>query len=222
MVPHPKIFGSELWSRLFRQNSTTNQRIFELNDTVQQTAADSATEAAIESVVTNAPPAQTEAAFNRASVEHRRSAPREDGKPTEPSWRDDSAPLAPMPDAPPIATSEVDAAVVKLNERGGDHAALVASWGPDIGKNLAWAKSAFADIVTNRPDLIQKFEAAGLGDDPSVLQHLASYGRLNAGLMGDFTIARRNNEPMPINRTGTTPVGPAGNYRGSEIGRAHV
>jgi hypothetical protein len=48
-----------------------------------------------------------------------------------------------MPAAPKIAINEVDSAIAKLNERGGEHAALVQSWGSDMSANLAYAKSAF-------------------------------------------------------------------------------
>jgi hypothetical protein len=190
-----------------------------VND-IQQTAADTATEAAIDAVVTNAPPGKAEQLFNRASVEHRRSAPREDGAPTDQSWRDGHETLAPMPAAPPIATGEVDAAINKLTERGGDHAALVNSWGSDIGENLAYAKAAFKEVAASDPDLIAKVEASGLGDHPAVLQFLAKQGRLSAGMMGDHTIASRRNNEMPINRT--TPSGPAGDHRGSEETRSEL
>jgi hypothetical protein len=181
---------------------------------VQQTAADTATEQAIDAHISGDTQKAT-VAFDRASVEHRRSAPPEDGSTPGHGWRDGHEPLAPMPAAPAIAIGEVDAAINKLNERGGDHAALVENWGSDIGANLAYAKSAFADIAATRPDLIQKFERSGLGDDPAVLSFLAQHGRLNAGLMGDHTIARRNNDMTtnPINRAGPTGTNRGGSAR---------
>jgi hypothetical protein len=188
-----------------------------MDDTTQQTPADAATGAAIEAHITNAPPAQTEAAFNRASVEHRRSAPPDDGTlPGRGGWRDNE-PTSPMPPAPTIATSEVDSARATLNERSEGHSDLVARWGDNFAENLAYSKSAYADIVANRPDLIQKFEKAGLGDDPSVIEHLAQFGRQNAGRLGDFTIARNhNNGPAPMTESTYTPIsstraGPSGN-----------
>jgi hypothetical protein len=183
-----------------------------MNDAIQQTAAETATEAAIEAVVTHAPPEKTEAAFNRASIEHRRSAPSEDGTPAaDQTWRDGHETLAPMPDAPHVATSEVDVAIAKLNERGDDHAALVQSWGSDFGDNLGFAKAAFKEIADTNPGLIAKFERNGLGDHPAVLQFLAKHGRLSAGMMGDFPT--RNNEPMTINRTGPTGTNRGGSAR---------
>jgi hypothetical protein len=172
-----------------------------LDDTIQQTAADTASEASIEAVVTKASPAQIEAAFNRASIAYRRSAPPEEGlTPGHGGWRDGSEPteLSPMPAAPVIATSEVDNARATLNERSGGHSDLVARWGDDFAPNFAYAKAAFKDIAANRPDLIAKFEKSGLGDDASVIEHLAQFGRQQAGRLGDFTIARNHNSEVPM------------------------
>jgi hypothetical protein len=149
----------------------------------QHNAADAAADAATGAAIDAHRTGNVEKAaplFNRATVEHQRAAatePTDQGQ----AWRDGSAPLAPMPEAPHIATSEVDSAIAKLNERSDGHSDLVARWGSDFAPNLAYAKAAFAEISTNRPDLIAKFEAAGLGDDPSVIDHLATFGRQQAG-----------------------------------------
>jgi hypothetical protein len=189
---------------------------------VQQTPADQATAAAIDAVVTHKPAAQTEQLFNRATVEHRRSAvPDQDGAigiGAARSSGNEPTSLAPMPAAPSIEPTEVSAAIATLNERSEGHSDLVARWGSSFSENLAYAKSAFKDIATNRPDMIQKFEAAGLGDDVDVLEHLSTFGRQQAGRLGDFTIARNNSNPpaftpAPFSRT---PAGPSGNNRGSE------
>ena len=185
----------------------------------QQSPADQATAQAIDAVITKAPAAQTEAAFNRATIEHRRSAPADDGSQPSDTWRDgsDAQPLPQMPAAPTVAQAEVTAAITKLNERSGGHSDLVARWGPNFTENFAYARSAFADIAANRPDMIEKFQASGLGDDPSVIEHLAQFGRQNAGRLGDFTIARshNNNGPAPTPSPNYTPVssvrsGPSG------------
>jgi hypothetical protein len=200
-----------------------------MTDTIQ-TAADLATGAAIDAHISGAPPAQAEQAFNRASIEHKRSAPPEqEGTPGHGGWRDGNpAALSPMPAAPAIATSDVDNARATLNERSEGHSDLVARWGNDFGENLAYAKAGFAEIVATRPDLIEKFEKAGLGDDPSVIEHLAQFGRQNAGKHGDFTIARShaaNNEPTPFTAK-TLPAafaaGPSGKNRGSEETRSEL
>ena len=105
--------------------------------------------------------------------------------------------LAPMAAAPKAEVGEVDRAIATLNELGGEHAALVQEWkqtGANAAEELGYAKAAFKDIVANRPDLIAKVDASGLGNDPAVIKLLAKHGRLNAGMMGDFTVAR-NNEP---------------------------
>jgi hypothetical protein len=170
---------------------------------VQQTAADHATEQAIVAHISGASPEKAEAAFNRASIAHRRSAPAEqDGTPGHGGWRDGNEPtsLSPMPPGPTIAPSEATAAMQTLNERSGGHSDLVARWGDDFAPNFAYAKAAFKDIAANRPDLIEKFQKSGLGDDPSVIEHLAQFGRQQAGRLGDFTIARNhnNNGPAPM------------------------
>jgi hypothetical protein len=69
---------------------------------------------------------------------------------------------------------------------GGEHAQLVQKWGSDVSENLAYAKAAFKDIVTNRPDLIAKVEASGLGNDSTLIEFLAQHGRLQAGHDGRF------------------------------------
>ena len=177
-----------------------------------QTAADTATGQAIDSVIANAPLEKQQEAFNRASIEHRRSAPSDDESPTEESWRDGE--LAPMPPAPHVETSEVDRAIAKLNERGADHAALVQSWGSDFSDNLGYAKAAFKEIAASDPDLIATVERAGLGDHPAVLKILAKQGRLTAGLMGQNT-SRRNTDMTtnPVNREGPTGTNRGGSAR---------
>jgi len=103
--------------------------------------------------------------------------------------------LAPMPDAPKLEANEVSGAIATLTEMGGEHAQLVQKWGPDAGENLAYAKAAFKDIVTSRPDLIAKVEASGLGNDSTLIEFLAQHGRLQAGMMGDLTVAQRYSAP---------------------------
>jgi hypothetical protein len=186
---------------------------------IQQTPADAATEQAIESHITGAPPEKSEQLFNRSTVEHRRQAASQE-KPDPDSWRDgtDIAPLAPMPAAPMLEAREIEAAIETLNWRGFEHADLVKEWGDSFGENLAYAKSAFKSVVAAHPDLVARFDNNGLGDHPAILQFLAQHGRLTAGLMGDNTISQRNIQ-MP-NRT--TPAGPAGNNRGSEETRTEL
>lgn len=201
-----------------------------MTDTVQQTAADTATEASIQAVVTNAPPAQAEAAFNRASIEHRRSAPPEEGTTPGHGWRDGKEPtsLGPMPEVPTIASTEVDSAIAKLNNNGPESARLVSEWGHDFKDNFSFAREAFKDVAANNPDLIRQVEASGLGNSPAVLRFLAKQGRLSAGLMGigpgDYSAqqATPRNEPLSINRTGPTAQGPIGNNRGSEETRSEL
>jgi hypothetical protein len=107
----------------------------------------------------------------------------------------DPTALARMPEAPKAQVSEVDKAVATLTKLGGEHAALVNEWkqtGANVAEELGYAKAAFRDIVANRPDLIAKVDASGLGNEPAVIKLLAQHGRLNAGMMGDFTVSRNN------------------------------
>jgi hypothetical protein len=185
---------------------------------VQQSPADTATTAAMDAQVSG-DTAKATPPFDHAAVLHRRAeAAQATG---DDSWRDgsDAAPLSPMPDAPTIAPNEVTSAIERLHERG--HSDLVERWGDDFAPNFAYAKAAFKDIAANRPDLISKFEASGLGDDPSVIEHLAQFGRQNAGRLGDFTIARNHNnngpEKMPtfIPSSPSSPSSNSGNNNGA-------
>jgi hypothetical protein len=163
-----------------------------MTDEIQQKAADAATEIAIDAHIAG-DKEKAAPLFKAAGAAHERAALSEQTG-SDPAWRDgnDVAPLAPMPDAPAV-TSETDAAVEKLNDMGGRHADLVQAWGSDAPVNIEYARAAFRDVVATNPDLIAAFDANGLGDHPAILEHLARHGRLNAGLMGDHTIANRRN-----------------------------
>jgi hypothetical protein len=107
-----------------------------------------------------------------------------------------------MPDAPPV-TSETDAAVNKLNDMGGRHADLCSRWGADAPVNIEYARSAFREMVASDPGLIAAVDREGIGNSPAILEHLARFGRLSAGLMNDHTI-ERSYQPMTTNRTAPT------------------
>src|SRR4051794_17448501 len=89
-------------------------------------------------------------------------------------------------------------AASKLSELGTEGQALVAEWGghtsPDFKENLAYAKAAFEDVAKNRPDLIAKVDASGLGNDPAVLKILSELGRQKAHTYGDNTVASRRSQ----------------------------
>lgn len=91
----------------------------------------------------------------------------------------------------------VDSALTKLTSNGGEHSALVQSWGSDAKDNLAYAFEAYKDIVANKPELIDRVDASGLGNDAILLQHLAEHGRLKANLMGDNTVSSRRSNDEP-------------------------
>jgi hypothetical protein len=102
--------------------------------------------------------------------------------------------------AAPAQPNVVDSALSKLTSNGGEHSALVQSWGSDAKENLAYAFEAYKDIVANKPELIDRVDASGLGNDAILLQHLAEHGRLKANLMGDNTVSSRRSaydEPRP-------------------------
>jgi hypothetical protein len=192
---------------------------------IQQSPQDRASEAAIQSHITGASPENQEQLFNRSVVEHRRSA---GASPDPDQWRDGSATLAPMPTAPTVPTSEVESAINKLNAIGGAHAALVQEWqttGANAGEELAYAREAYKAVVANDPGLIEAVDRAGLGNHPAVLRFLSKQGRLDAGRLGDLTIARNNsNQPAPFTPApfARTPAAPMGSSRGSEETRQEL
>lgn len=104
-------------------------------------------------------------------------------------------------DDPVYAKTETAAlnerAATRLSELGPEGQALVQEWGghnsPDFHANLSYMREAFRDISANRPDLIAKVDASGLGNDPAVLKMLAEYGRMQAHTIGDYTVERNRN-----------------------------
>jgi hypothetical protein len=84
-----------------------------------------------------------------------------------------------------------------LSQLGPEGDALVQEWGghtsQDFQENISYARNAFRDIAANRPDLIAKVDASGLGNDPMVLKFLAEHGRMQANTLGDFTVERNRN-----------------------------
>jgi hypothetical protein len=105
----------------------------------------------------------------------------------------------PMPDAPKAEASIFETSATKLAELGPEGDALVAEWGGhsshDFQENISYAREAFRDIVANRPDLIAKVDASGLGNDPAILKLLAEHGRMQANTLGDNTVANRYSSP---------------------------
>jgi hypothetical protein len=179
-----------------------------MSDEIQQSAASAMTEKAVEAHITG----DTEKAaplFQAAQAAHEREAPAQHTG-ADPGWRNghDAAPLAPMP-APSPATDETHAAISKLSELGGRHADLVTSWGSDAPANIEYARSAFREMATSDPGLIAAVNQSGIGDNPIILEHLAKFGRLSAGMLGDNTISnrRRNNSMSPIASPPVTPRG---------------
>ncbi len=101
-------------------------------------------------------------------------------------------------DDPVYASAETETlsrAATTLAGLGPEGHALVAEWGghtsPDFKENLSYAKAAFADVAKNRPDLIAKVDASGLGSDPAVLKILSELGRQKAHTYGDNTVSSR-------------------------------
>ncbi|MET4425853.1 hypothetical protein [Bradyrhizobium sp. RT3a] len=116
---------------------------------------------------------------------------------------------AAQPDSQPSAAPQQEAALITraattLAELGPEGQALVQEWGghtsPDFKENFAFAREAFRDIAKNRPDLIAKVDASGLGDDPAVLKVLAELGRGRATTLGDRTVSNRysNDDSRPL------------------------
>jgi hypothetical protein len=101
-------------------------------------------------------------------------------------------------DAPKAEAAFVTRAATTLAGLGSEGQALVSEWGghtsPNFKENLAYAKSAFADIAANRPDLIAKVDASGLGNDPAILKILSELGRQKANTYGDNTVSSRRSQ----------------------------
>ena len=102
-------------------------------------------------------------------------------------------------EAPKGEAAIVQRAATTLSELGPEGEALVQEWGGhtshDFQENIAYAREAFRDIVANRPDLIAKVDASGLGNDPMILKILAEHGRMRANTLGDYTVARNGEAP---------------------------
>jgi hypothetical protein len=102
-------------------------------------------------------------------------------------------------EAPKGEAAIAERAATTLAELGPEGHALVQEWGGhtshDFRENLAYAREAFRDIAANRPDLIAKVDASGLGNDPAILKFLAEHGRRQSNFMGDFTVARNGTPP---------------------------
>lgn len=113
-----------------------------------------------------------------------------DRKPGESVYTFDPAKDAEEAQAAPFAK-----AATTLSELGPEGQALVQEWGghtsQNFQENLSYAKAAFADIAANRPDLIAKVDASGLGNDPAVLKILSELGRQRANTLGDNTVSNR-------------------------------
>lgn len=126
-----------------------------------------------------------------------------DRKPGESVYRADPTkgddPVYAKLEAPKGEAAIAERAATTLAELGPEGHALVQEWGGhtsrDFQENLAYAREAFRDIAANRPDLIAKVDASGLGNDPAILKLLAQHGRMNANQMGDFTVARNGSSP---------------------------
>ncbi|MCK1402770.1 hypothetical protein IVB45_23015 [Bradyrhizobium sp. 4] len=95
-------------------------------------------------------------------------------------------------------TAMISNAASKLSEIGPEGASLVQEWGghtsADFKENLAYAKAAFEDVAKNRPDLIAKVDASGLGNDPAVLKILSELGRQKAHTYADNTVSSRRSQ----------------------------
>lgn len=99
------------------------------------------------------------------------------------------------PDVAQAETAMISHAATTLSELGHEGASLVEEWGgassPGFKENFAYARAAFADVAKNRPDLIAKVDASGLGNDPAVLKILSKLGRQKAHTLGDRTVSNR-------------------------------
>jgi hypothetical protein len=103
---------------------------------------------------------------------------------------------------------------------GGEHSALIETWqreGANVGEELSYAKAAFKNIAANDPGLIAQVEKSGLGNHPSVLRFLAKQGRLDAGMVGDFTVSRNYSNSAPSAPAPVAMSGRGGNAAREEL-----
>lgn len=150
-------------------------------------------------------------ALNQPISDDAKAAPAGDVQPwlknhlTAEALRDNARPNAAAEQAT-AETAMISTAASKLSELGPEGASLVQEWGghtsPDFKENLAYAKAAFEDVAKNRPELIAKVDASGLGNDPAVLKILSELGRQKAHTYGDKTVSSRRfndepNRPLP-------------------------
>jgi hypothetical protein len=186
-------------------------------DNTEQAAADNASAEAVESHLTGASPEQSEQAFNRASVEHRRAtADPESGR--DPGWRNGSetnepAAFAPMPPAPSADAQVVTLAVNELSSIGAPGRALMDEWGgadsQNFAENIGYARQAVAEIFKTNPGILeflgQVHTAADgttsrAGDDPKWLRLAAEHGRLRSGITNERPSPMSNYRMQPASR----------------------
>jgi hypothetical protein len=121
-----------------------------------------------------------------------------------PDWKPGDRLYVPDPqkDAEEAQAAPFVKAATTLSQLGPEGEALVQEWGghtsQDFQENIAYARDAFREIAANRPDLIAKVDASGLGNDPAVLKLLAQHGRMQANNLGDFTVARNGSSPSEM------------------------
>jgi hypothetical protein len=169
---------------------------------VEQTAAEVATESAMDAHISG-DAEKAEPLFNRATIEHQRSAAATEAR-VEPSWRDGSAPpneppaFSRMPPAPTAEAQVVSLAVNELTSLGAPGQALMTEWGGHDSKNFAdnigYARQAVQDIYKSDPGILEflgreqvsdngaKFR---VGNDPKWVKLAAELGRLRAGVRNE-------------------------------------
>jgi hypothetical protein len=123
----------------------------------------------------------------------------------------DSRPGAYVPDpridaqeaqaAPSAETAFFERSATKLAEQGPEGQALVQKWGgsassPLYQQNMMNARKGFSYIATNRPDLVEKFDVSGMGNDVGIIEHLAEFWLMKANMMGeDDSMSQRYSAP---------------------------
>ena len=91
----------------------------------------------------------------------------------------------------PAEASVADGALAKLTGMGGEHAEWVQRQGSGGVQKLENAFAGFKDIVTNRPELIPRIDASGLGNDTVLIDHLNDYWVMKSSFLEGKTVSDR-------------------------------
>jgi hypothetical protein len=91
----------------------------------------------------------------------------------------------------PAQVSVAESALAKLSAMGGEHAEYVKRLGPDGKQAMENIFAAYKDITANKPELVDRVEASGLGNDLVLMDHLKEYWLYKSSFLGDNSMSER-------------------------------